>query len=269
MTGRAGKQEKERVRVILFVNNRGGLEVSRYLWRRGEKIVAVVVHPVGRARYRQEILELAEQSGANVFEADELERVEVVGRLAEMAPTIGVSAFFGYILRRPVIAACSGGILNVHPAYLPYNRGAYPNVWSIVERTPAGATIHFVDEGVDTGDIVAQSLVPVFPTDTGESLYRKLEDECIHLFSKTWPEVLTGDPPRLPQNPGSGTSHRWRDVEEIDEIQLDRSYTARELIDRIRARTFRPHDGTYFNADGRRVYLRLELYERLPDGKAE
>jgi methionyl-tRNA formyltransferase len=64
---------------------------------------------------------------------------------------------------------------------------------------------------------------------------------------------------RFPQSSGTGTFHHSRDVETIDEIQLDRNYTARELINILRARTFPPHPGAYFLDGGRKVYLRLQL----------
>ena len=91
---------------------------------------------------------------------------------------------FGYILRPNFLRLIPRGCVNVHPALLPYNRGAYPNVWSIVDGSPAGVTIHFVDEGIDTGDIIAQAQVVIEPVDTGESLYRKLERGAVALFPK-------------------------------------------------------------------------------------
>ena len=57
---------------------------------------------------------------------------------------------------------------------LPYNRGMHPWYWSIVDETPAGVTIHFIDENIDEGHIIAQKEVLIDPTDTGESLYGKL-----------------------------------------------------------------------------------------------
>jgi methionyl-tRNA formyltransferase len=173
---------------------------------------------------------------------------------------MGVSVLFGYILRAPFLSLFPRGIVNLHPAFLPYNRGAYPNVWSIVERTPAGATLHYVDAGVDTGDIVSQATVPVSQTDTGATLYSRLEQAAFALFRDTWPRLRAGDAPRVPQPPG-GTSHRVADVARIDAIDLDHSYRARDLIDILRARTFPPYSGAYFEVDGRRVYMRLELAE--------
>jgi len=100
--------------------------------------------------------------------------------------------------------------------------------------------------------------VEVEPIDTGETLYRKLEGACLDLFREYWPRIRGGHAPRSAQESG-GSYHRTRDVERIDAIDLDRQYRARDLIDLLRARTFPPYPGAYFEEGGRRVYLRLEL----------
>ena len=128
-----------------------------------------------------------------------------------------------------------------------------------MEGTPAGVTLHYVDAGVDTGDIIAQKKVPVEPVDTGETLYRKLEKECVNLFKEMWPLIRTNRAPRFAQPRDAGSYHRIADVEQIDRIDLDRNYTAKELIDIIRARTFPPFRGAFFEHQGKRIYLRLKL----------
>ena len=252
------------MRIIYFGNNRVGLTVLRWLTAQHEDTVGLVVHPAGtgstkRERLRDELIAAAALPREQVFEAGDLREPTSIAALRALQPDIGLSVFFGYILRPEVLSLFPQGCLNLHPAYLPYNRGEYPNVWSIVERTPAGATLHYMDKGVDTGDIVSRREVAVLPTDSGQTLYSRLEDACIALFKETWPHVKAGTATRTPQPGEGGTSHRAADVDRIDRIELDRSYTARELIDVIRARTFPPYRGAYFVDGGQRVYLRLTL----------
>ena len=108
----------------------------------------------------------------------------------------------------------------------------------------------------------------MLPIDTGKSLYQKLERECVDLFKSTWPLIRNRQAPRNTQiGMGDGTSHRLRDVDRIDEIDLDKTYLGRELIDILRARTFAPYRGAYFTDGDRKVYLRLDLsYENNLDG---
>jgi len=144
------------------------------------------------------------------------------------------------------------GVVNLHTGWLPFNRGAHPNVWSIVKQKPAGVTLHWMDTRVDTGDIIARKQVEVSAEDTGKSLYHKLETAALALLEQTWPTIEAGRAPRERQS-GVSTSHRVRDLELIDEIELDRSYSARYLIDILRARTFPPYRGAFFRADGKRT----------------
>jgi methionyl-tRNA formyltransferase len=247
------------MRIIYLGNNWVGWQILKWLRAQGEEVVALVIHPPERCKYGEEIIESAGLEGARIFYGSQLRSPDVIETVRELKPEIGISALFGYILHREFLNSMPAGCINIHPGLLPYNRGAHPNVWSLVDRTPAGVTVHYIDEGVDTGDIIAQSQVAVDLIDTGESLYRKLEENALDLFKETWPLIRSGRAPRIAQNGAQGTFHNTTDLQRIDEVDLDRSYPARQLIDIIRARTFPPYPGVYFTHGGRKVYLRLEL----------
>ena len=255
------------MRILFLGNNWVGWQVLRWLKERDEEIVGLVLHPPQKRKYGDEILRTGRLDPARIFDGSQLHKVEIKQAIRTLQPDLGVSALFGYVLRREIIDLLPAGCINLHPALLPYNRGTYPNVWSIVEGTPAGATLHYVDAGVDTGDIIAQKQVPVDPVDTGETLYRKLERACVEIFEEAWPYIRNGQAPRIPQIAEMGTFHRTSDVDRLDEVDLDRTYTARELIDILRARTFPPHAGAYFRSGNRKVYLRLQLFHEddLPE----
>lgn len=254
------------MRTVFFGNGDVGLAIARQLRDAGDEVVAAVLHPADRARRAAEIADALALPADRVLDGARLREPASVATLRALEPEIGVSAMFGYLLRRDVLELFPRGCVNLHPALLPYNRGAHPNVWSIVDGTPAGVTLHYVDEGVDTGDVVAQRAVPVDAADTGASLYRRLESACEALFAEAWPCVRAGAAPRTPQRAGDGTAHRVADLARLDEIDLDRRYTGRELIDLLRARTFPPHRGAFFRDGARRVYLHLALAAEEADG---
>jgi methionyl-tRNA formyltransferase len=257
------------MRIIYFGNNLAGLRVLEWLVAQGDEVAALVVHPPEKSRYRDEIIAAARLPAVRVFDGPQLRDPSTIETLSALRPEIGLSVFFGYIFRQDVLSLFPAGCLNLHSSYLPYNRGAYANVWSIVDRTPAGVTLHYVDAGVDTGDIVAQRQVPVLATDTGKALYARLEEACAELFKVTWPLVRSGRAPRFPQDRSRATHHRVADVERIDRIDLDRTYTARDLLDIIRARTFPPFKGAYFEEAGERVYMSLELHRDEEIGRLD
>jgi methionyl-tRNA formyltransferase len=247
------------MRILFLGNNWVGWQVVQWLSEQNEEIVGLVVHPSDRRKYGKEIINSVKVDARYIFDWAQLQGPETLQAIKALCPDLGVSAMFGYILRPDFLDMMPAGCVNIHPALLPYNRGAFPNVWSIVEGTPAGVTLHYIDEGIDTGDIIAQHEVPVEPVDTGESLYHKLEQACVDLFKETWPLLRAGQAPRRSQPHQTGTYHRTHDVVRIDEIDLDRCYTARELIDVLRARTFPPYQGTYFWHGRRKIYMRLHL----------
>jgi methionyl-tRNA formyltransferase len=240
-------------------NNWVGWQVIKWLKKEGEAIEGLVVHPPKRQKYTDEITKTADLPKTRIFDGSRINEVKTINAIKSFSPDIGLSILFGYILKKEIINVFPQGIINLHPAYLPYNRGQYPNVWSIVDGTPAGVTIHFMDEGVDTGDIVAREEVDVEPTDTGESLYRKLEKKSVELFKMTWPLVRDGKFQRIEQDLSEGTYHRTADVQSIDEIQLNMNYRADDLINILRARTFPPYKGAYFMVNGKKVYIRVHL----------
>lgn len=248
------------MRILYLGNNWVGWQIVRWLREHGEDIVGLVVHPPDKSKYREEIIQESGLANELIFEGSQLRHSRTLEDINNLRADIGISILFGYILKPEFLSLFPRGIVNLHPSLLPYNRGQYPNVWSIIDGTPAGVTLHYIDEGVDTGDIIAQCEIPVEPVDTGESLYRKLERTSVELFKKNWREIACNCAPRVPQGDTPGTYHRTKDVEAIDEIDLDKEYRARDLINIMRARTFPPHSGAYFRSCGRKVFMRLSLF---------
>lgn len=255
------------MRIMYLANNYVGWKVAEFLVEQtDDTIVGCAIHPKTHRKYGKEILQTLDLSEKYIFDGSELRNPDTLKHIAELDADIALSIFFGYILKPPFINLFSEGVINLHPAYLPYNRGSYPNVWSIIEQTPAGATLHYIDAGIDTGKIISQKQVEVEPIDTGKSLYKKLEDVCLELFQNTWKDIQSNSIRPWSQSNTQATHHRKADVDSIDEIHLDEAYNARDLINILRARTFPPHKGAYFYEDGHRINIRISLeYDDHPD----
>ncbi|MFB6345937.1 MAG: methionyl-tRNA formyltransferase [bacterium] len=249
------------MQIVYFGNNKLSVQILEWLLneRENTSVMGLVHHPPDDGDYVSDLLELVNSTNTFTFNADETSEEELKSFVHHESIRTGISVLYGKILSKTLLEAFDKGVFNLHPAYLPYNRGAYPNVWSLYDDTPAGVTIHKMDEGIDTGDIVVQRKVDKEPTDTGKSLYKKLMIAAKKLFVEHWPDIELNNYSLTPQDPEAGTYHERSDVEEIDEIDLDKEYTARELINRLRARTFPPHDGVYFTEDGRRINCTIDL----------
>ena len=252
--------------VICFVNNRLGLRALEVLIAKGETVAALVLHPAERRRCGDEVVRASGLQADRIFDATQLSDPAVADALGAIRADVGLSVLFGYKLSRAVFSLFPKGCFNLHPALLPYGRGADPNAWVLLDGEPAGTTLHWIDEGIDTGDIVGQRRVMVEPTDTGQTLYRRLEDESLLLLEELWPSIAAGQAPRTPQT-GAGSTHRRADLRARERLDLEARYTGRELIDRLRALTFPPHPAVYFESGGRRVRVRVELTEEPQDSR--
>lgn len=124
-----------------------------------------------------------------------------------------VSYRYRHIIGQDVIDFLDGKIINLHISYLPWNRGADPNLWSFLEDTLKGVSLHYVDPGIDTGDLITQK--HIFFDETKHTLattYEILNREIIDLFAKYHDSIIRGDAPRIKQ-PEGGTVHKLKDKE--------------------------------------------------------
>ena len=156
--------------------------------------------------------------GDNVVENSELIDLEF---LKKNKIEFIVSHGYRHIVKLPIINFMRNHIINLHISLLPWNRGADPNLWSFLENTPKGVTIHYLDEGVDTGDIIAQRGV-IFEND-GETLsttYQRLQNEIIELFEESWPQIRKLHHIGQRQE-GTGSFHKLIDKKKFEHFLTD------------------------------------------------
>ena len=98
-----------------------------------------------------------------------------------------VSYTYRYILTGDVLEVLNYNAVNIHNAFLPFNRGADPNLWSILEDTPRGVTLHYMNSSLDKGSIIVQMPVSkVKDSDTLESSYNTLDQAAKNLFKSSF-----------------------------------------------------------------------------------
>jgi methionyl-tRNA formyltransferase len=123
-----------------------------------------------------------------------------------------VSHGYRHIIKPDIIQMMSERIINLHISFLPFNRGADPNLWSFLESTPSGISIHKVDEGLDTGAIYIQKELYFDDSHTLSSSYAILQREIVELFVQNWDAIKNGNLKAVPQK-GKGTFHYLKDKE--------------------------------------------------------
>ena len=129
-----------------------------------------------------------------------------------------ISYNYAHIIKQEVISLFPHRIINLHTSLLPWNKGASPNIWSFIEGTPGGVTIHEIDSGIDTGDIlVQQEIVFDFETETLKSAYEKSHIIISTLFRDNWELIKQGAIKPLTQTE-PGTVHYVKDAQIFQHI---------------------------------------------------
>ncbi len=122
-----------------------------------------------------------------------------------------ISYRYKKILKREVLEYFGSNIINLHISYLPWNRGYDPNIWSFLEDTPKGVSIHVIDEGIDTGPILLQEYVDVnIAKDTLKTSWDRLSNAIESLFLKYHNEIISGAISPTSQK-GVGSFHYAKD----------------------------------------------------------
>lgn len=169
-------------------------------------IVAVVTQPdrpKGRGRHMipSPIKTFAQRHHLPVLQPERVRDSEVIEYLRNLAPNLVVVAAFGQILPREILEIPQKGCLNVHPSLLPKYRGAAPINWTIIRgEEKTGVTIMLMDEGMDTGDILAQKETLIAPEETSGELHDRLAEMGAALLLKKIEMIMSGAAERTPQD---------------------------------------------------------------------
>ena len=156
---------------------------------------------------------------------------EFLETMKALAPDLALSISYDRILRRPLLELPRLGCLNIHAGRLPEYRGRNVINWAILNgETEIGVTAHMMDEGIDTGDILLQRMLPIHWTDTYGEVLGRVVDSIPDLVSDAVRGLAEGTVTRHPQPPG-GTYFGGRG--EGDEW-LDWSDTSRNLYNKVR-----------------------------------
>lgn len=124
---------------------------------------------------------------------------------------IVISYNYKYIITKSILEHLNYNVINLHISLLPWNRGANPNYWSFIDNTPKGVTIHKMDEGIDTGNIIFQK--ELFFDEKEESFassYEKLHEEIFNLFISNWDSIKQMSYKEISQGCG-GSYHSIKD----------------------------------------------------------
>lgn len=150
--------------------------------------------------------------------------------------------------------------INVHPGLNPYNRGWFPQVFSILNGMKAGATIHEIDELLDHGAIIAQKEVHIEKWDTSLTAYNKIQEAEIELLKENLSAILAGNyKSKLADK--EGNVNLKKDFNALCEMDLDKQVTLSEAMDYLRAMTHGEYKNSYFidKKTGKKVFVSIDF----------
>lgn len=164
----------------------------------GHEVCLVVTQPdkpKGRGKEMQytPVKEAALKHGIEVYQPRRIREAECVEKLRQYNADIMVVIAFGQIIPKEILEMVPYGCVNVHASLLPKYRGAAPIQWSIIDgEAVTGVTTMQMDEGLDTGDMLLKTEVPITAEETGESLHDKLARAGAALCVETLAKLQEG-----------------------------------------------------------------------------
>lgn len=172
----------------------------------GYEITAVVTQPDrqsgrGHKTASPPVKQLADAHGIPVLQFEKIKSAEGVSALKALAPDMIITAAFGQILSKEILSIPPKGCLNVHASLLPKYRGAAPIQWAIINgEQQSGVTIMYMNEGLDTGDMIMSSAVQIGDEMTGGELYETLSALGADLLIQTIQNIQHGTAVRIAQD---------------------------------------------------------------------
>lgn len=220
----------------------------------GHEVVAVFTQP-DKAKGRSKSLvptpvkEVAIANNIPVYQPVRLREEENVALIREYAPDVIVVAAYGQILSEDILNIPKYGCVNIHASLLPKYRGAAPIEWSIIDgEDETGVTTMYMAKGLDTGDMIEKTVVPIAPKDTAMTLHDKLAEAGAALILSTLTLLEEGKAVRTPQNDAE-SNYAVMLKKEMGDIDFSKSATELERL----VRGLLPWPCAYTMIDGKHV----------------
>ncbi len=237
-------------RAVVFAYHNVGVRCLNVLLAHGVDVALVVTHRDNPKEtiWFESVQKLAELHGIPTITPDNPNVPEVEEQIRALQPDFFFSFYYREMLKAPLLAIPKRGALNMHGSLLPKYRGRVPVNWAIIRgETETGATLHYMTEKPDNGDVVAQQAVPILPNDTAHEVFQKVTVAAEMALNNVLPDLLTGKAPRLKQDLSKGGYFGGRKAE--DGI-INWSQSALEIHNLVRA-VAPPYPGAMTQVMGR------------------
>ncbi len=205
--------------------------------------------------------DLANAASIPYAEFDNINTPETIAMVQEWSPDVLFVVGLSQLVGPELLALPRLGCVGFHPTHLPEGRGRAPVAWLTMENRPGAATFFVMDEGADSGPILAQEPFEVTGQDYASDVIRKLEDAIDVALDRWLPHLNAGEWEPLPQDDRKATYYGRRSP---SDGLIDWNRPAREILALVRA-TSHPHPGAYTYAGGEKMIIwKASLEKTIP-----
>ena len=242
------------MRIVFIGTGEIGAPTLQALLNSEHEVVAVVTQPdkpVGREQRIEPppIKKAIAETRIPILQPAKIKDPKTIEEIRGLAPDVIVVVAYGQILPRDVLEVPRLGCLNLHASLLPRWRGAAPIQAAIAAGDcETGITVMYMDEGLDTGDILLQRDVEIMPNDTGGSLHDRLAQIAPESLLQSLRLLAAGKAPRIPQDNARAT---YAPKLKREHGQINWSESAEAIERKIRA--YNPWPGTFMRVDGQNL----------------
>ena len=241
-------------RILVFGYGEVGYRCLEILLRRGENVVGVFTHEddVGENQWFRSVAELAKRSSVPLWKTESLRDETALKTVQKLAPDLIFSFYYRSLIPGEILGLARRGAFNMHGSLLPKYRGRAPVNWAVLHgETETGATLHYMVERADAGDIVDQEPVEIGPEETAFQVMAKVTDAACVVLERRLDELKQGRAPRIPQNHTLATKFGRRRPEDG---RIDWTRSAEEIVNLVRA-VARPFPGAFTETDSGCLYV--------------
>jgi len=241
-------------RAIVFAYHDVGVRCLKTLLSANIEVALVVTvkDDPGENRWFASVADTAREYGLPLAMPDDANGADLVDRVARLQPDFIFSFYYRSMLGAPLLSSARRGALNMHGSLLPKYRGRAPVNWAILNgERETGATLHYMVERADAGDIVDQLAVPILDDDDAREVFAKVTAAAEIVLARSLPGLVAGDAPHRPQpiEPGQYFGRR-----RPDDGRIDWSHPALRIHNLVRA-VAPPFPGAFTEVDGQRWFI--------------
>ena len=222
-------------KAVVFAYHNVGVRCLSVLLAQGVEVALVVTHldNPNENIWFDSVADLAALHGIPVITPANPNTAEVVAQIRALQPDYYFSFYYREMLKRELLEIPTLGALNMHGSLLPAYRGRVPVNWAIIHgESQTGATLHYMTEKPDNGDIVAQQAMPILPDDNALQVFHKVTVAAEIALYGCLPALLAGKAKRVPQDLSMGGYFGGRSA--ADGV-IDWSQPARAVHNLVRA----------------------------------